>query len=138
MSRDGRKPWEIPVEYVDSRWVEPTKRTQPAARDLPSYSPRDEEPEERTAEDIEELLSRPNRDTTGSDRTYECTDDSPINYSVGPHDREFGCRDTDDRLPGTFVPGRVEEGDPGNVDYDDEELEPADHDDHFEPTEGPE
>lgn len=76
---DKRKPWEIPIQYTDDRFVEPT----------PTSAGRDESRpvEDLDADDIEERLRRPD---VKEEREYECNDTTPINYAKGPHDDEFG------------------------------------------------
>ena len=122
MSRDGRKPWEIPISYNDDRWVEP-KRAEGVAENPVSRGASDNG-DERDAGDIETILRRPDR--VHEDREYECNDVTPINYGKGPHDEELGVDDHDFDEPDT-VP----------VDYDrgpHEDEFGVDDDDSFEPV----
>jgi hypothetical protein len=57
MSRDGRKPWETPIEYVEDRFP---KRVFEADEC-----------------DIEAILRRPDREP--STKVYGCNDTTPIN-----------------------------------------------------------
>jgi hypothetical protein len=70
-----RKPWETPIQYNEDRF--------------PSG---DFEPIELDDRDIEEYLRRPDR---RAQKTYECTDTTPIDYTKGPHDHEFGVAESD-------------------------------------------
>lgn len=115
MSRDGRKPWEVPVQYNEDRFEPPTRPARPA--------PRYEESgdfDERDARDVEEILRRPDR--PADDREYECNDTTPINYGRGPHDEEFGVDENE-----------FDHADPVQVDYGqgphDEEYGVEDDDD---------
>ncbi|SIO37195.1 hypothetical protein SAMN05444166_4173 [Singulisphaera sp. GP187] len=118
MSRD-RKPWEIPIIYNEDRFVESAKSSR-------HFS--EEEQEERDHRDIDELLSRPD---TRDERSYECNDTTPIDYSRGPSNEEFGVdedeMDSLDETPLDYTRGPASAEEFG-VDEDDD-LEPLDDDD---------
>ena len=80
-----RKPWEIPVQYNDDRWPEPSNAPDRSAAASPQG--RDDDADYHDERDIEELLSRPAREPNDND--YECNDTTPVNYANGPHDRDF-------------------------------------------------
>jgi hypothetical protein len=123
---DRRKPWMVPVQYNDDRFMENT----PAPGSLaPQHGPSDNG-EERDERDIEEILRRPDR--VEEEREYECKDTTPVNYDSGPHDQEFGVEDHDfnepDAVPVDYNNGPHEEE--FGID-DDEELEPLDGEAEF-------
>jgi hypothetical protein len=76
----ARRPWETPIEYTDDRFEEAS----------PSHvSPRptaDDDLDERGPREIEDLLNREPR----AEKSYECNDSSPLDYTKGPHDEVFG------------------------------------------------
>lgn len=127
MSRDGRKPWETPIQYNDDRWIEP-KSAEIMAANAVSHSATDNG-EERDEKDIEAILRRPERVERDD---YECNDVTPLNYDAGPHDKEFGVEDHDfdepDNVPLNYASGPHEEE--FGVE-EDEELEPFDDDNEF-------
>jgi hypothetical protein len=67
------------------------------------------------------MLARPER--TGGERTYECNDTTPVDYTRGPHDDELDLDDRDDAAPADFIIAQAH----GEVP---EELEPLDASDH--------
>jgi hypothetical protein len=71
----ARKPWETPIEY-----------------DEPSVDSVDDGDEP----DYAEPTPRRSR-ASGRDRNFVSTDTTPIDYSRGPHDDEFGVADNDER-----------------------------------------
>lgn len=87
-----RKPWEIPIEYNDPRWDEAS----PAESSSGQLSHNEtDEGDEREERDIEALLKRETRNPSG----YECNDTTPLNYSKGPHQDEFGVDEKDFEAP---------------------------------------
>jgi hypothetical protein len=78
---DTRKPWEIPITYTDDRWTPMTPKQQRQA-DIVARE------ERRHIDDVEEMLSRPDRGV--EERHYECNDTTPVNYGKGPHTEAFG------------------------------------------------
>ena len=129
MSRDGRKPWEIPIQYNDDRFADPAKPDIPPVHfDLPR--------EERTAAEIDELLRRPDR----AGREYECKDTTPVNYAKGPHDEEFGVDDHDfdssaDNPPLDYAQGPHDNefgvDDDEDDENEDDDLDPLDDEPEF-------
>lgn len=119
---DRRKPWMVPVQYNDDRFVPPAPTPGLNQAGPPSHGPSDNG-EERDERDIEEILRRPDR--VAEEREYECTDTTPVNYDKGPHDQEFGVDDHDfdepDAAPLNYERGPHEEE--FGID-DDEDLEP--------------
>jgi hypothetical protein len=87
----SRKPWMVPIQYTDERFVEP-EGSPPATASMAD----DEDADERDGSEIEERLSRPSR---GDARTYDCNDTTPLDYSKGPLDSECGVEDRDDPAP---------------------------------------
>lgn len=124
MSRDGRKPWEIPIQYVEDRFVERTKEESP--QPFPHYKEHNDDVDERDETDVEELLRRPDR--APDEREYACNDTTPINYTKGPHDEEFGVEETDFDEAAENPPVNYSQG-PHDEEFgveDDEEFEELD------------
>lgn len=98
----ARPPWMIPVVYTEDRFDDDELG-------VPG-GPVEFDVDERDASEIEELLSRPDRQE--DDRHYECNDVSPVNYNRGPHDEEFGVDanewDDDDPNPIDYSNGPSE------------------------------
>ena len=123
----SRKPWETPITYNDDRWEEP-KQAENLAAAAASGSDEGVDEDARSANDVEELLHRAPRE--GHD--YECTDTTPIDYTKGPHDTEFGV-DEKDFDPGAENPPVPYDNGPhddefGVDDESEDSLEPADND----------
>lgn len=72
----ARKPWEIPVIYNEDRFDDPPGRV---------VVPPEEE-DDRDVRDVESLINREEH----QERTYDCNDTTPLDYTSGPHDKEFG------------------------------------------------
>ena len=122
----SRKPWETSIEYNSSdRWGEPSRAVSPASDIVQG------DDDERDGRDIDEILNRAPRE----ERDYECTDTTPINYSKGPHDEEFGVDEKDFNPDAENPPVPYENGphdDEFGVDDEDEDsLEPADNDNDY-------
>jgi hypothetical protein len=77
-----------PIQYTEDRFVPPPATAPPRGRT---------EPEAKDRSDVDELFRRPER--RGDDRTYQCNDTSPLNYTRGPHDDEFGVDERDGSPP---------------------------------------
>ncbi len=109
MSRSGRKPWEEPISYTDDRFPDQPSRTldDPVGGPITRPDPdlvlnRAETPPRRaplrapTGIDAGPRSSgnpRPSwRDGIGN----RSTDDTPLNYSRGPHDGELDVDDRDE------------------------------------------
>ena len=130
MGRDGRKPWEIPVVYNEDRWESSTAQSQhDAPPPPPKFGPTDNG-DERDADDVEELLRRPDRE---EEREYECNDTTPVNYGRGPHEEEFGVDEGEfdegvENPPLNYEQGPHEEefGVEDNEDSEDDEFEQLD------------
>jgi len=69
---DGRKPWEIPIQYNEP-----------------------DEPEEREPLNEQAIEDRISREPREDRRTYECNDTTPLDYSRGPHNSEYDCSGED-------------------------------------------
>ena len=126
-----RKPWEIPVEYVDSRWEEAGASAAPASPPAEDYDPETHAHEdERDARDVDELLNRPDG---REEKVYECTNTTPVDYRKGPHDTEFGVNEkvfNDDALnPAVPYENGPHDDELGLT--DEEEYEDADPDEEF-------
>jgi hypothetical protein len=118
-------PWRQPLIYNDDRWAEPKQAENMAAH---AASGQDDDPDVRDAGEVEEMLRRPASD---GDRTYECNDTTPVDYTRGPHDEEFGVEekefDSTDDAPLDYENG------PHDQEFgDDEDYEPAEDDEPFE------
>lgn len=90
MSRSGRKPWEEPIIYNDDRFDDsrgPAEEIRPPN----GHKAPEEEPDERDGSEVDELARRSSDDRT--EPAYECNDTTPIDYSNGPHEEEFGVED---------------------------------------------
>lgn len=82
----SRPAWMTPIIYNDDRFEPPVAAH--AATDAPV--------EERTEDEVEELINRPSRSARDRDRDFQSTDTTPLDYSKGPHDDEFGVEDRDE------------------------------------------
>ena len=118
-----RKPWEIPIQYNDDRFIEASPVHE---RNDPSPTSDDFDDEDgRSARDIDAILNRESTADDWGDREYECKDTTPIDYAKGEHDDEFGVDDrefdaTDDvPVPYENQPHDEEFGVPDDEDYDD-------------------
>jgi hypothetical protein len=111
-----RKPWEIPIEYTDSRW---------------DTNPTESDQEERSERDIEELLHRPTRTEEAGQLKVSTTDNRPINYGHGPHNVDLDIDDNDDGVPSDYHPrpetkelfGLIDDEDLLDADLDDAEFD---------------
>ncbi len=84
-------PWEVPIQYNDDRFVEPSPVHE---RNDPSPTS-DDFDDARDGRDIDQILNRESTADDWRDREYECNDTTPIDYRKGPHDDEFGVDDKD-------------------------------------------
>lgn len=84
----SRKPWETPIIYNEDRFEPPVAAH--AATDAPV--------DERTEEDVVELINRPQSSARDRDRSNYgfSNDDTPINYNKGPHRDELDVDDRDE------------------------------------------
>ncbi len=115
-----RPPWMTPVIYNDDRWASPKDPENLAGRTAAGKMfPENEDLDERDGHDVQELLSRPDE---REEKHYECTDKTPINYSKGPHDQEFGVDEDefDKADPDPVNYSRAPHDDEFGVDEDDE------------------
>lgn len=80
----ARKPWEIPTEYNDDRFDD-----DPPARHAPPVDPAEWEPGGSDGDGEVFGIDE------GDEPRFSSLDDEPMDYSRGPHDREFGVDDDD-------------------------------------------
>jgi hypothetical protein len=124
MSERKKPSWMTPVIYNDTRFIDESS----------PQSGRETEPEERDGRDIESLINRADREVA----VNKTNDDTPLDYSRGPHDDELDLSDRDfvspDDEPIDYARGEHDnEIDIEDSDEPDDELEDADPDEEYDP-----
>jgi hypothetical protein len=104
----SRKPWQIPIEYVDLRFLDeddpvpPPDGATPTLPEPDDFDEGDDTPEvefafESTDTDPLDYDNGPHDELLGvDDDAFDSNDVEPIDYSRGPHDDESGIDDEDD------------------------------------------
>lgn len=101
MSRSGRKPWEEPISYNEDRFPDQPSRTLDEQVGGPIVKP---DPDLVLGRDTPKKVSHStpvaqaagNRPSWRDGHAGRSSDDAPLNYNRGPHDRELDVDDRDE------------------------------------------